>query len=131
MANYKKMKCFNLMTGEMVGYLGTHDNFLTIVPAAEAVAVQWDTEGSDLYLDKDTSPTDRYLGLADQSYAGWGLKGGGYRNPILFNRDGTISLKAAPGRKLYGPYAKITANYVCWTEDGEDNQNILRFEMEG
>jgi hypothetical protein len=128
-ANYKKMKCFNLMTGEFQGYVGTHDNYLTVTDAAGAANIQWDTEGEDLYLDKDTTPTDRYLGLADQRYAGWGLKGG-QRNPVILNRDGSISLKEKPGMKLYGPYEKLTANYICWTEENENNQNILRFEFE-
>lgn len=131
MTTYKKMKCFNLMTGDFKGYLGTHDNYLTVTNAEGAAPLVWASEGEDLYLEKETTPDDRYLGLGDNSYANWGLKGG-WRNPVKLNPDGTISLKDKPGRKLYGPYAKITADYVVWTEDGdENNQNILRFEFEG
>ncbi|MDC0667925.1 hypothetical protein [Nannocystis radixulma] len=129
MTTYKKMKCFNLMTGEFVGYLGTHDNYVTVTDANGAANLVWASSGADLYLEKDTTPNDRYLGLADQDYAGWGLKGG-WRNPVLFNSDGSISLKDDPRRKLYGPVSKITANYVAFTEAGDNNQNILRFEME-
>lgn len=130
MTDYKKMKCTNLMTGEFVGYLGTHDNYLTVTDRAGAVDVVWASEDSDLYLEKETTPDDRYLGLADQGYAGWGLKGG-WRNSVLFNSDGSISLKEDTRRKLYGPIAKLTSNYVAFTEAGESNQNILKFEMEG
>jgi hypothetical protein len=117
MTNYKKMKCFNLMTGDFKGYLGTHDNYLTVTDAAGAALLVWASEGEDLYLEKETTPDDRYLGLSERDYAGWGLKGG-WRNPVLRNSDGSISLKENPGRKLFGPVSGISANYVGFEFEG-------------
>jgi hypothetical protein len=130
MSSYKKMKCFNLMTGEFKGYLSTLRNYVTLVPDKDLGAeVKWSEEGGDMYLVKATSPADRFLGVAERGYAGWGLWGG-WRDAVLLNADGTISLKATPERKLYGPYDSLGNEYVCWAERGENNQAILRFVME-
>lgn len=136
MANYKVMKVLNLMTGQALGYLGTHDNCTCIVARKEdAAQVQWDAEGDDVYLDKQTSPTDRYLGVSDLGYGSWGLKGANYREPVIYNRDKSISLKSATSRKLYGPYHRPgiinDTDWICWTGKDDNNQNILGFEMEG
>lgn len=130
MSGYKKMKCFNLMTGEFKGYLSTLRNYVTLVSEKDQGAgLQWHEEGGDMYLAKDTSPAERFLGLAERSYADWGAKGG-WREAVLLNADGTISLKSTPERKLYGPYETLGSEYVCWAERGENNQAILRFVME-
>ncbi|MFO0758756.1 MAG: hypothetical protein U0359_19855 [Byssovorax sp.] len=51
------------------------------------------------------------------------------------NPDHSISLKASPSRKLYGPYHRPgiinDTSWICWTGGTDSNQNILRFEMEG
>jgi hypothetical protein len=122
---YRRMKCYNLMTGDFVGYLGTYNNNVDLVgKPEEAAKLAWSSYGSDMYLRKDTSPNDRYLGLGWNSYACWGLTGG-WNDAVIFNKDKTISLKSDPKRKLY----KYGNNWVCWSAD-EDNQNILRFEFE-
>ncbi len=130
MSGYKKMKCFNLMTGEFKGYLSTLRNYVTLVPDKEHGAwLQWKEEDGDMYLAKDTTPNDRFLGEAERRYASWGLKGG-WREPIVYNADGTISLKSNTKVKLYGPYETLGNDYVCWTEPEGNNQAILRFVME-
>lgn len=123
---YGKMRCYNLTTGEFVGWLGTYGNNVDLVHDAEsAAAVAWSPHGSDMYLRKETSPNDRFLGLGWNGYATWGLTGG-WNDPIIYNSDHTISLKTDPKRKLYGPYGN---DWVCWS-GGEDNQNLLRCELE-
>jgi hypothetical protein len=124
--NYKKMICYNLNSGDFQGYLGTQDTYVCLTDANGGVSVQWSQEGDDLYLDKQTDPTDRYLG-ADGEAACWGLKGAGYRYPVISNADGTISLASDPRYKLYGPH---DANGVWWTKDAS-HPNILRFAFVG
>jgi hypothetical protein len=126
-ATWKKMACYNLVTGDFVGYLGTYNNNLDLLQDADDAAnLVWYSSGSDLYLRKATTPNDRYLGLGWNGYACWGLwTPTGWVNPVVYNSDHTISLKEDPKRKLYGPYGN---DWVCWT-GGEDNQNILRCEM--
>jgi len=124
---YRKMKCFNLMTGDFVGYLGTYNNNVDLVHVAnDAAMLAWSSSGSDMYLRKETTPNDRFLGLGWNSYACWGLTGG-WNDAVVYNKeDHTISLKSDPKRRLY----RYGNDWVCWST-GENNQNILRFEFEG
>jgi hypothetical protein len=127
------MACHNLATNQLVGYLGAGGNLnasTSIVANKEDGAnVKWAYVGSDMYLEKDTTPNDRYLGLGSQSYACWGLwTRDGWVDPLVYNQDHTISLKGQTHRKLYGPYRWLGSDWAVWSE-GEDNQNILRFEM--
>ena len=118
---YQKMKCYNQVTGQLVGFLGSSGNNADIVQdEKEAASLAWSSYNSDLYLRKDTSPNDRFLGLGWHGYACWGLAGG-WNDAVIYNSDQTISLKSDPKRKLY-----IYGAWVCWSE-GESNQNILRF----
>jgi hypothetical protein len=77
------MKCTNLATGEFIGWLGTYNNSVDLVhDSASAASLAWLSYGSDLYLAKETSPADRFLGLGANSSACWGLTGG-WNNPIV------------------------------------------------
>lgn len=129
-SGYHRMRCTNLSTGEFLGWLATSGNnvYLETDPkSSNLAACQWRSWGADLYLAKDTSPSDRLLGLGWNSYACWGAQeSGGWHNPIIYNADHTISLKEAPNRKLYGPYGN---QWVCWTGE-ESNQNIIKCDME-
>ena len=124
-----KMKCTNRSTGAFVGYLASSGNNVCLSQdAAGGETLSWCPYGSDLYLRRSASPSDRYLGLGWNGYACWGLwTPTGWVNAIVYNKaDGTISLKGDEKRKLYGPYGN---GWVCWS-DGEDNQNILTCELE-
>jgi hypothetical protein len=124
---YVPMKCYNLSTGDFVGWLGTYGNNVDLVHSVEEAArLKFSSYGSDLYLRKETDPADRYLGLGWNGYATWGVTGG-WNDPIVYNGDHSISLKTDSKRKLYGPYGN---DWVCWS-GGEDNQNILRIEKDG
>jgi hypothetical protein len=123
---YRKMKCTNKMTDEEIGWLGSYGNNLDIVHSVEQGAnLVWSSHGKDVYLRKETSPADRYLGLGWNSYACWGLTGG-WNDAVIYDIDNhTIALKSDPKRKLclYGN------DWVCWSDD-DNNQNILTFVFE-
>jgi hypothetical protein len=124
---WKKMKCFNLSTGDFVGYLANSNSWAFLTQdEGSAANLAWSPNGADMYLQNEASPSNRYLGLGTNSYACWGLwTPTGWVNAVLYNQDHTISLKAFPSNKLYGPYGN---GWVCFS-GGEDNQNILRFEL--
>lgn len=123
--NFRPMRCYNLITGQAEGWLGTYGNNVDLVhDIKDAAMVDWYSYQSDLYLRKDTNPAYRYLGVGYNSYATWGVTGG-WNDAVVYNSDHTISLKSDPKRKLY----KYGNDWVCWSK-GEDNQNILRFEFE-
>lgn len=125
---YHKMKCYNLMTKEFNGWLGVGNNqYVDLVhDAKDAANLAWYSHNSDSYLKKDTTPSDRYLGVGANDYACYGLWiPTGWVNAVIYNGDHTISLKEDPKRKLY----KYGNDWVCWSK-GEDNQNILRFEFD-
>jgi hypothetical protein len=129
--DYGVMKCTNIVTNEFRGYLGTATNqYADIVSDISAAAkFKWYSYYSELYLERQTEPNDRYLGvgvtLSGITYADYGLwTPTGWVNAVLYNSDKSISLKADPRRKLYE-----YDDYVCWT-NGESNQNILAFELD-
>jgi hypothetical protein len=123
---FGRMKCFNLSTGQFVGWLGTYNYSVDLVHDVDSGAgLAWNSWGSDMYLMMNWSPGYRYLGLGTSSSACWAIAGG-WTKPVIYNPDHTISLKEDPSRKLYGPYGN---DWVYWT-NGEDNQNILRCELE-
>ena len=132
--SYKKMACYNLATNQLVGYVGAggslNASVSIVANKADGANVKWAPAGSDMYLEKDTDPNDRYLGVGTSSAACWGLwTPTGWINPIVYNPDRTISLKEDPRRKLYGPYRLLGSDWAYWSEPGDNNQNILRFEM--
>ena len=128
MNGYKKMRCTNKMTGEFIGYLGTHNNAVAIGPKLDdASDIKWEPNGNDEYLAKETTPNDRYLGGSSGDYAGWGLWIG-ESAPVVRNSDGTISLKTKTSAKLFGPVRYLGVDYVKWS-DTDDNQNILVCEL--
>ncbi|MBV6697309.1 hypothetical protein KV557_09250 [Kitasatospora aureofaciens] len=132
---FEHVKCYDLESGKFLGWLGCTPygdpfgrNYTWIIPEEkDAHGVRWSFTGDDLYLRKDTRPGDRYLGLSDQSRAGWGLPGG-WRNPVLYNDDGTVSLRDEPQRKLYVNVMDNAKNYLAWT-DGTANRYIVRLDL--
>ncbi len=124
----------NLKTGAKVGYLGvgTSQNVSIVADKSQAARVEWrrDVEPGQLYLGKDTTPDDRFLGLGNNGYADWGLwqAGGGSQKRYIdyLNYDkgtGIIALGDNPSRKLYA-----YGDWACWSEG--DNDQILSCRME-
>lgn len=101
--HYEHAMCTILATGEEVGWLGSDKDSPKIVKdEKDAHGVVWSFDDNKLYLRKDTSGGDRYLGLGSRNYASWGLGGrGGWWNPVLYGKDGTIALAEDPKRKLF------------------------------
>lgn len=130
MADDKKMKCFNLKTGELQGYLGTEDLYVKIKTFDHAAAVQWYRYGDALYLDEEIKGEDRYLSN-NWGQAKWETWSSGGGAKLDFNADGSISLTDSPSRKLY--YKPTTSPKEIWFthEDETDSNkldNILKFE---
>jgi hypothetical protein len=124
-ANYRRMKCFDRMTKEFQGWLGSYGNNLDLVHSTDDAAyVAWSDQGSDKFLRKDAVPGDRYLGLGWNSYACWGLTGG-WNDAVIYNDDKSVSLKIDPKRKL----CKYGNDWIRWSEDN-NNANILTLELE-
>lgn len=125
---YQHVKVYDLATKTFLGWLGcSSGNYVQVVSdEKDAHGVTWAFSGDDLYLRKDTTPTDRFLGLADYSYAGWGLIGG-WRDPVVYNEDTSISLKSDPKRRLY-VYEKGGTNWLCWSDDAT-NKAIVGVEL--
>ncbi len=124
--DYVHVPCYRLSDGTFVGWLGVGSNNYTVLVTDEkdAHGCVWYADGQDLYLRKDTSGGDRYLGVGYDSYADWGLWGGNFKSPVLYNTDQTISLKDAPTRKLY----LYEDNQLRWS-NGEDNLDLLRVDL--
>ncbi len=123
---YVHVKCYSLATGTFLGWLGVGTNNYAVLVADEkdAHGLAWYVYEENLYLRKDTSPADRYLGEGYDSYADWGLWGGNYKSPVVFNPDQTVCLKGAPNRKLY----LHTDNQLRWS-NGEANLAFVRVDL--
>lgn len=120
---YSHAACYLRKDDTFVGWLGsTRDgNALLARTETDAHGVCWDFEGTKLYLQKDTKGGERWLGLGNRSYASWGLAGGGYNAPVIYNADGTIALKDSPTRLLF----LDDDDWLSWTQPGVDNDKIL------
>ena len=130
-SGYSKMKCYNKMTKQFVGFIGTHGNSVSLVTdVADAADVKWEPHDNDLYLAKETTPNDRYLAVGERDYAAWDLWTNLHLEPVVLNSDGTISLKNKPNIKLYGPTRSLGVDYASWT-DQPDNSNVLVCESAG
>lgn len=129
-AGYHKLACKNLKTDSLVGYLATVRNYAILtLNKDEGSWVQWRYEDKVTFLGKETSPNDRFLGLAERSYAGWGLQGTDWVSALDYDqKTHTIALHGTK-RMLYGPYETLGSGYVCWSDEGDDNSNILKCEM--
>jgi len=101
--HYSHAMCSILATGKKVGWLGSSRNWPCIVEKeTDAHGVTWYFDNDKLYLRKDTSGGDRYLGLGSRNYASWGERSaGGWWNPVVYGKDGTIALADHPERKLF------------------------------
>jgi hypothetical protein len=119
---YSHAQCYLKKDQKFVGWLSSTraGDALLARKEADAHGVCWDFEGTNLYLQKDTSGGERWLGLGDRSYASWGI-GGGYYAPVIYNKNGTIALKDDPTRLLF----LDNDDWLSWTQPGADNDNIL------
>lgn len=125
-SSFTHVKCFSLSGGTFLGWLGVGTNNYAVLVGDENSAheLDWYVDGDDLYLRKNTSPAYRYLGEGVYSYADWGLWGGNYKSPVIYNADSTVSLKGAPGRKLY----VYKDSQLCWS-NGEANLDFVRVDL--
>lgn len=119
---YSHAKCWAKKDKKFLGWLGSTQGGDAMLARTEAGAhgVCWDFEGTDLFLQKDTTSHERWLGLGNRSYASWGF-GGGYYAPVIYNANGTIALKDHPTRLLF----LDNDDWLSWTQPGKDNDNIL------
>lgn len=125
---YSLVKCTFRSNKTFAGYLASSTNnfvWLTQDPK-QAAQVKWLIDRSGRWwLEKATSPNDRFLGYAGDSYADWGLwqaNPNGYIEPVIYNADHTIALASDPSKLLYGPYGD---QWVRWGQD----QNVLVCEL--
>jgi hypothetical protein len=140
--HYRHAMCSILATGEDVGWLSSLRNSPRVVKdEAEAHGVTWYFDDDKLYLRKDTSGGDRYLGLGSRNYASWGDRSaGGWWNPVVFGKDGTIALADHPERKLFldnddwlswthGPDSDfptiLSVDLPLWTPEPDNTENPL------
>ncbi|NUO55028.1 MAG: hypothetical protein HOV78_00070 [Hamadaea sp.] len=128
---YQPVRCLDFESGKFLGWMSVSsavDPYLAIVPnEAAAHPCVWYFHGDDLYLRKDTSGGDRYLGLSGGGRAGWGLWTG-QSNPVIINKDMTISLAADPKRLLCVDRL-INGNWGgAWT-DGTPNRFVIQIDL--
>ncbi|MDO5735123.1 MAG: hypothetical protein Q4P15_01460 [Propionibacteriaceae bacterium] len=129
-AGYKKLECHNIDTGELKGYLATLRNYAILTMNKEEGAwVQWRQKDTSLYLAKDTEPNDRFLGLAERGYGGWGLQGTDWAHALTYDASRHTIALSGTKRFLYGPYETLGSGYACWSEEGGSNSNILKCIM--
>ena len=123
---FATVRCYSLSSGAFLGWLGVGTNNYVVLVGDEKQAhgLDWYAYGNDLYLRKNTSPAYRYIGEGVYSYADWGLWGGNYKSPVIYNPDSTLTLKGAPGRSLY----LYKDNQLCWS-NGETDLNFVRVEL--
>ncbi|NUT21851.1 MAG: hypothetical protein HOV77_21970 [Hamadaea sp.] len=128
---YQPVRCLDLESGKFLGWMSVSsavDPYLAIAPdKAAAHPCVWYFYGEDLYLRKDTSGGDRYLGLSPGSRSGWGLWTG-QSNPIIINKDMTISLASDPKRLLC--VDRWINGYWggAWT-DGTPNRFVIQIDL--
>ena len=86
-ASFTPVKCYRLSDGTFLGYLGVGTNNYVVLVGDEgsAAALDWYPYNGDTYLRKNTSPAYRYVGEGVYSYADWGLWGGNYKSPVIYN----------------------------------------------
>jgi hypothetical protein len=131
MSSYQHLKVTDIMTKRVMGYVGQAGfEYVAIVPKASAAKVEFVNRDGRRALEKETSPSNRWMGEAEYQYADWGL-GKNYLW-IKWNQgtDGSICMEDDPTRKLYA-YEKNGTQYVCWTKHDESGNNaVLKFELE-
>lgn len=127
-SGYKLAKCTFRKNGVSAGYLASSTNayvWLTDDPS-KAAHVKWDIDKSGRWwLQKSTSPNDRFMGIAEYGYADWGLwqaQPNGYIEPVIYNSDHTIALAKDPSQLLYGPYGD---GWVCFGKTSEENVLVV------
>lgn len=122
--DYRVAPCRDMATKKDVGWLSaSNGNYLIMkTHKEEAALLTWSFEGEDLYLRKKSRVADRYLGLSDGNNAGWGVVGG-WRHPVLYNKDYSISLKSDPKRRLC-----LDGEWVKWSV-GDAAAGLLRVDL--
>lgn len=129
-AGYHKLECRNINTNEIVGYLGNVRGYGVLEQKkSDGAWVQWRYKDNMTYLAKDTTPNDRFIGLAENSYSGWGLQGTNWVSAVDYDSAKHTLALSGTKRFLYGPYETLGSAYVCWSKEGESNSNILKCEM--
>ncbi|WP_051366977.1 hypothetical protein [Hamadaea tsunoensis] len=128
---YQPVRCLDFESGKFLGWMSVSsavDPYVAIVPKeADAHPCLWYFYGDDLYLRKDTSGGDRYLGLSGGGRAGWGLWTG-QCNPVVINKDMTISLAKNPERLLCVD-RMVNGNWGgAWT-DGTPNRFVIQIDL--
>jgi hypothetical protein len=129
---YQRIMGYDKETNKELGWLGiTGSNTSPEVAFHEkesaAHGVSWKYDGGELYLQKDTDPNDRYLGLWSGGVAGWGLPGA-WRSAVVYNTDGTISMAHDPKRMLCAERFLDGVWRAGWT-DGTPNRYLIRIDM--
>lgn len=122
---YTKVKCFDPVTKKSLGWLTKGgNNYLQLTDNVEGVhPCSWYvTSDGSLYLRKETSGTinGRFLGR-ERSNADWELQG----SPVIYNPDGTISLKDDPKRRL----CVGDDSWIYWTDDDAPNPHLLGIDL--
>jgi hypothetical protein len=124
---YQIAKC-TFKNGTFAGYLASSTNayvWLTNDPS-KAANVKWKIDSSgQWWLEKDTQPNDRFLGVGDNGYADWGLwqaRPNGYIEPVIYNPDRTIALAKDASQVLYGPYGD---RWVCFGSTPGGNELVV------
>jgi hypothetical protein len=114
-----KVKCSVNATGQALGFLGvSQNNFVDLLSENDSnVAIcEYVNYNGQNYLQIDSATVYRWLGIADNDYACWGLTtAGGWHNPVTPKDDGIYL--ANEKRTLY-PYGN---GWVCW---GDTASNI-------
>jgi len=131
-SEYKLAQCTFKKNGVAAGYLASSTNAYVWLTqdVKKATRVKWLIDSSGRWwLEKATTPNDRFLGIGDNDYADWGLwqaAPNGYIEPVVYNADHTIALARYPSKLLYGPYGD---QWVCWGSATEEN--LLVVELVG
>jgi hypothetical protein len=121
-ANYGPIECVPLSGGDKKYFGGSAANYVSLVTdIGSAVPCMWLRDASGLLWLSASLTQYRYLGIAEQSYADWGLGQapgvGSYSSPLLYNSDGTLSLAYQPVMRLY--------NYKNWGTWGVGRSDAL------
>jgi hypothetical protein len=126
-SGYKIAKC-TFKNGTFAGYLASSKNAYVWLTddLSKAAHVKWNIDSSGRWwLEKDTQPNDRFLGVAEQGYADWGLwqaAPNGYIEPVKYNADRTITLLKDESQVLYGPYGD---RWVCFGKTSGGNELVV------
>lgn len=116
---FHNYEIYSQMTGTSLGYLGSQNNWVrAFSERKDSSGFAWYLWGGNTYFLQNASPSNRYLGGIAGAPAACNLWARAAE--LIFNADGTISLKGSPMSKLY----YFQDGYLSWSS-GEYNQNIV------